>query len=110
MTMVTYLERLAWAMTQANVTALELSKVLGVSKLAVRKILDGRSGAFTAYNNAVAARFLQVNSDWLATGEGDPRPSPDDAALDLARRFEALGAVDQERLVQRLAELEALDE
>lgn len=105
-TMVDYRDRLAWAMQQAEMTAASLARGLGVSRQAIGKILDGSSTALTAYNNAVAARILRVNGDWLATGEGTPAPYPEAQALDVARRFDALGATSKKLLLQRLAEIE----
>lgn len=104
--MVTYADRLTWAMQQANVTPLELSKVMGVSKLAVRKVLDGRSSAFSAYNNAVAARFLNVGSDWLATGEGGSGREPESEAQMLARRLAAANPAARQAILALLRELE----
>jgi phage repressor protein C with HTH and peptisase S24 domain len=79
-TMVDYRERLTDAMRQANVTASGLAAGLGISYQAVKKVLDGTTTAFTAANNAGAARLLKVRSDWLATGQG-PRESEADATL-----------------------------
>lgn len=47
-----------------------MSKALGISYVAVKKVLDGQTKAFTAENNSLAASFLGVSPDWLATGEG----------------------------------------
>lgn len=66
-------------MTAAGVDKTALAKELGISYQAVRKVLEG--GKFSAENNAKAARFLKVSSDWLATGAG-PQPAiqqPSDA-------------------------------
>lgn len=104
--MIAYKQRLTWSMQQAGVSVILLAEALEVSPQAVRRVLDGSSSAFTAYNNAVAARFLGVNSDWLATGEGDAAPHPEGAALDVARRFDALSSGQQRLLLQRLEELE----
>lgn len=52
--------------------ATRLSKTMGLSYQAVKRVLDGKSAAFTAPNNAWAARALNVSGDWLATGEGSP--------------------------------------
>jgi hypothetical protein len=55
---------------------------LKVSYQAVKKVVDGKSNAFTAANNDTASRFLGVNSRWLATGKGPVRPT--DAASEKA--------------------------
>lgn len=68
--MVEYGERLEAAMKARSVTTQQLADKLGISYQAVKKVLDGKSAAFTAPNNVYAARFLKISSDWLATGEG----------------------------------------
>lgn len=62
-------------MDRANVKRPRLAKELGVSYVAVKKVLDGQTHAFTAENNSRAAAFLGVSPDWLATGEGDMLPA-----------------------------------
>lgn len=82
--MVEYRDRLSAAMQAANVSASKLAEGLNTSYQAVKKVIDGKSSAFNAANNALAARLLGVSSDWLALGEGDmnsgvlaaPQPSP----------------------------------
>lgn len=68
--MVEYSERLAWAMKQRGVSVRDLADKLDVSYQAAKKVLDGKSAAFSAPNNARAAKLLGVDSDWLALGEG----------------------------------------
>ncbi|WP_286368264.1 hypothetical protein [Variovorax saccharolyticus] len=49
---------------------------MGVSYQGIKKALKGGDrgdSAMTAFNNAKAAKFLKVDPDWLATGEGQPR-------------------------------------
>lgn len=58
-------------MDRTGVTRTRLAVELGVSYVAVKKVLDGLTRAFTAENNSRAAAFLGVNPDWLATGEGE---------------------------------------
>lgn len=69
--MVEYRDRLIAAMKAANVSASKLAEGLNASYQAVKKVIDGKSSAFNAPNNALAARLLGVSSDWLALGEGD---------------------------------------
>lgn len=71
-TVVDYSDRLQAAMTAAKVDKTALANELGISYQAVRKALEG--GKFSAANNAKAAKFLNVSSDWLATGIG-PQPA-----------------------------------
>lgn len=78
-------------MDAAGVKVSPLAKKLGVSYQAVAKVLDGRSNAFTAANNAAAAAFLGVSPDWLATGVGAQKTRPlSPLALDIARAFDRL--------------------
>lgn len=58
-------------MDRIGVTRTRLAEELGVSYVAVKKVLDGLTRAFTAENNSRAAAFLGVSPDWLATGEGE---------------------------------------
>jgi len=62
--------RLTTAMHARGVSAQQLAAYLGVSYQAVRKVLRGESTALTAFNNSRASRFLEISSDWLATGDG----------------------------------------
>lgn len=62
-------------MDRANVKRPRLAEELGVSYVAVKKVLDGQTRAFTAENNSRAAAFLGVSPDWLATGEGEMVPA-----------------------------------
>ncbi|MCZ4331072.1 S24 family peptidase [Castellaniella denitrificans] len=68
--MVEYKDRLAEAMKNENVSTNDLAGVLGMTYQAVKKVLDGKSGAFNAINHAKAAAHLRVTSDWLALGIG----------------------------------------
>lgn len=71
-TMVEYSERLAWAMEKAGTDVRQLSDALDATYQAVKKVVDGKSSAFNAANNARAAQILSVSSDWLALGIGSP--------------------------------------
>ncbi len=51
-----------------------LQQHLGVTYQAIRKLELGTSKSLSAENNVRAARFLDVDAFWLATGEGQPRP------------------------------------
>lgn len=67
--MVDYSERFNEAMKLRSVSTSMLAKELGITYQAIKKILDGKSAALSAENNAKAAKYLQINSYWLATGE-----------------------------------------
>jgi transcriptional regulator with XRE-family HTH domain len=67
-------ERLAHAIERAKASRPQLVQALGVSSQAISQVLAGDTKALTAENTAKAARFLQVDWYWLATGEGSPEP------------------------------------
>ena len=68
--MVDYKDRLASAMKIAGLSTQQLADKLNISYQAVKKVLGGKSAGFGIINNVRAAAALNVNSDWLATGEG----------------------------------------
>ncbi len=68
--MVEYRDRLIEAMKYAGISATQLAASLSTSYQAVKKVIDGKSTAFNAANNALAAREMGVSSDWLALGVG----------------------------------------
>lgn len=65
-----YGERLKEALELAGKDRPALATALGISVQAIGQVIKGHTQAFTAENNAKAARFLKVDSYWLATGEG----------------------------------------
>lgn len=69
-TMVDYWDRLEAALKHAGKSLKDLQLHLKVSYQAMKKVQDGKTKALTAENNAHAARFLSIDSYWLATGEG----------------------------------------
>lgn len=74
-TMVDYSDRLQMAMDAAGVTVVALAKEIGVSRQAVKKVLEGLSSYFKLDTHYRACRFLGVRSEWLALGEEPVRPS-----------------------------------
>lgn len=79
--MVDYASRLQKAIDDMpGMTASLLASKMGVTYQGVKKVLDGRSKAFSAENNTKAARALKVNSDWLATGRGERSVDADQVA------------------------------
>lgn len=83
-----YGQRLKTALDHSGKGRKELAEAIGRSVQAVGDVINGKSKAFTAENNAKAAEFLKVNSFWLATGEGPmgndklppaPAPAPHEA-------------------------------
>lgn len=69
----------------------KIGSALGISGAAVGMVLSGQTKQFTPENSARAARFLRVDHFWLATGEGEARPSGvSDEAMAWARRYDKL--------------------
>lgn len=88
-------------MAAASASAQDLAGVLDTSYQAVKKVLDGKSGAFNAINNAKAAAYLHVTSDWLALGseprhadDEQPSPAPKKNSTDIAiHQYDAAGSM-----------------
>lgn len=57
-------------MTLRDADRKAVAKALRCSVQAVGDVLNGKTRAFTAANNAKAADFLRVSPKWLATGQG----------------------------------------
>lgn len=106
-----FAQRLAHAMELAGLPkyggASQLARAIGTTPQAPLQVLKGESRALTAENTARAARFLNVDWFWLATGEGKAQPYLDEDAQEVGRRFAALKRADQELVLQRLAEIES---
>ena len=66
-----YSERLRAAVKRKKVSVRLLANATGMSYQGVRKVLLGETRAMNSINNSKAAEFLEVNPDWLATGEGE---------------------------------------
>lgn len=100
-----YRTRLAKAMKNAQIDATKLASELDLSYQAVKKVLDGKSGSFTAANNAKAAGYLSVSPDWLATGRGPMNAAEQDRKIAerhgaiVIPQFDAGGAMGHGRLV-----------
>ncbi|AOG21647.1 LexA family protein [Acidovorax sp. RAC01] len=71
-----YGQRLKEALDHSGRGRKELAEAIGRSVQAVGDVLNGKSKAFTAENNAKAAEFLKVDSFWLATGNGEMKAVP----------------------------------
>lgn len=71
----TYGARLNEAIALAKSSRKALAAGLDISVQAIGDVINGKTKAFTAENNAKAARELRVDAHWLATGQGEPRSS-----------------------------------
>lgn len=77
----TYGERLEEALKIAGRERKELCAAVGITLQALGQVISGKTKALTAENSARAARFLQVDHFWLATGEGAPSAMQSDELL-----------------------------
>lgn len=57
-----------------KITPVQLAEKLGVTRQAVEKFFRGESDEMKAGNHVKTTRALDVDSAWLALGEGIPRP------------------------------------
>lgn len=69
-TMVALGERLDSAMKARGVTVSRLAKAVDMSYQGIKKIVDGKTQEMDASNCIKIAAFLQINPEWLRTGEG----------------------------------------
>ena len=70
----TFGQRLELALKLAEKSRNELAEAADLTVQAIGQVIQGNTKALTAENSAKAARFLNVDSYWLATGKGKPRP------------------------------------
>ena len=64
-----YWNRLKKLMDERGVSTKQLAEKVGITPQAIQKVKNG--GSLGTVNNAKAAKFLGVSSDWLATGAGE---------------------------------------
>ena len=78
-------------MQERKVGRSQLASAIGLSPSAVTQWLDGTTKSYEAINVIKAARYLEVDADWLVTGDGSPhRASP--TATQLGQLIDALPA------------------
>ncbi|MFY3460532.1 DNA-directed RNA polymerase subunit alpha C-terminal domain-containing protein [Achromobacter xylosoxidans] len=70
----TYAARLSYAMSLSGIDVSSLAKATGMTYQGVKRATEGRSKAFSAANNARAARVLGVSPEWLAVGNACTAP------------------------------------
>lgn len=70
----TYAARLSSAMSLSGIDVSSLAKATGMTYQGVKRATEGRSKAFSAANNARAARVLGVSPEWLAVGNAYTAP------------------------------------
>jgi len=66
----TYGDRLEHALQFSGKSRKDLCLAIGVTLQALGQVLSGKTKALTSENSARAARFLEVDHYWLATGQG----------------------------------------
>lgn len=98
----TYGQRLQMAMDLAKLprpqARARLAGELEITVQALGKVLNGQSRSLTAENHMTAARFLRVDPWWLATGEGEARPSGlSTEALDVAEVYDRMNEDERKR-------------
>lgn len=71
--LVTYGERLEWAIAKRETSAAEISKKTKISKSSLSQYISGSTGAPRNTTSAKLANFLNINQYWLDTGQGDWR-------------------------------------
>ncbi len=62
------------SLPENQLDAVELAKRLKLTRQAIEKLLSGRSKKMNVHNNARVAELLNVDANWLATGDGVPQP------------------------------------
>ena len=83
----TLAERLRYAMqvaTPKKIKGVDLASAVDVKPPSVSDWLSGKSKTMEGENLLRAAKFLNVNPMWLATGTGEMRPSKTEAQKNLA--------------------------
>lgn len=66
-------ERIKTAMDQAGMSQVDLARAVGIKPPSVNGWLSGKAKYLRGENLLLAARALNVNQDWLATGTGPMR-------------------------------------
>jgi transcriptional regulator with XRE-family HTH domain len=74
MNLLSFSERLEYAMNQAGVRPVDLANHLKTSRPAISYLLNGQSKGMRPEHLTKAAKWLQVRVEWLATGEEPMRP------------------------------------
>jgi transcriptional regulator with XRE-family HTH domain len=107
----TFGQRLEQAIELGQSDRAKLAKALKISVQAVSQAINGNTKAFSAENTVRAARFLRVDSYWLATGEGQARApgnlTPD--AIQVATLFDGMSERQRRAFLRVLAAFVAED-
>lgn len=86
MSLLSFADRLGFAMKAAGVNQPMLAKAIGVSKSAINQILHGATKGMKPEHLVRTSRFLHVRTEWLVMGEEPMRleviPENDRALLE----------------------------
>ena len=76
-------KRIKLALERAGMNNAELARAIDVSPSTVGKWVHEESevGKIEAQNLFDAAKVLRVDAEWLATGKGEPHPTPGSARI-----------------------------
>jgi len=98
-------------MDDATVSAAALARSMRISYQAIKQVLNGKSKAFSAANNARAAAALGVDAGWLATGQGTMMLTfpPKEAARDIISATASATTVQQVRYLPVLSLAQVLE-
>lgn len=69
--LISYGDRLEWAIAKRDTSAAEVSKKTKISKSSISQYINGSTGAPRNITSAKLANFLKINQFWLDTGEGE---------------------------------------
>lgn len=69
----TLADRIRWAMARTNLSQAELSRRVGLKQPSIHGWLSGKAKFLRGENLLAAATALEVDPDWLATGQGSPQ-------------------------------------
>lgn len=69
MNLLSFSDRLAFALEHAGKKPVDLANALDVSRAAISQLLSGASKGMKPEHLVAAARYLGVRIEWLATGE-----------------------------------------
>ncbi|WP_391485411.1 LexA family transcriptional regulator [Acinetobacter baumannii] len=95
----TLAERLKYAMEvlpPKKIKGVDLARAVGVKPPSVSDWLSGKSKKMEGENLLRAAKYLNVNALWLATGAGEPTPEQNKSSSDLADGKKHLKILDVE--------------
>jgi len=74
MNLLSFADRLEYAMQQEGVRPVDLASHLETSRAAISYLLNGQSKGMRPEHLTKAAKYLRVRIEWLATGEEPMRP------------------------------------